>query len=183
MSPPSRGTGTGRADILDSAMKLVREGGTLSLDSVARAAGLTKPGLMYHFPTKEALMTGLVDHVVDAYERELAGRLPDQENASVEERLAAYVDWAFTTEIDRADFVMFTDPRLCEQLTTQWSERLRAWTEVPPDLPPERRSRLLSARLIADGSWFADASGVFPLQADERQAVWTVARRLLEGES
>lgn len=164
-------------------MRVVRQGGTISLDSVARAAGLTKPGLMYHFPTKEALMTGLVDHVVDAYERELAGRLPEAEAATVQQRLAAYVDWAFTTTIDRADFVMFTDPRLCEQLTTRWAERLRGWTEVPAELPPARRARLLSARLIADGSWFADASGVFPLEDGERQAVWAVARALLEEES
>jgi AcrR family transcriptional regulator len=170
-----------RAAILTAAMGLVRAAAPLSLDSVARAAGLTKPGLMYHFPTKEALMTGLVDHVVDGYERELLHRLPVGTTGTVEERLGAYAEWTFTAEIDGCDLVMFSDPRLREQLTARWTERLDGWLHVPDDLPVERRARLLAARLMADGSWFADASGVFPLADRDRPQVWAVIRELLEG--
>lgn len=168
-----------RVSILDAAAALVRDGGTVSLESAARAAGLTKPGLMYHFPTKEALMIGLVDHLVDSYERDLAARLP-QETATPEERIAAYVAWAFTADIDTADLVMFTDPRLRDHLTARWAERMQVWVGVPDDLPAERRARLLAARLIADGSWFADASGVLPLDDRDREQVWAVARELIE---
>ena len=170
-----------RAAILAGAMALARGGHTISLESVARAAGLTKPGLMYHFPTKEALMTGLVDHLVDGYERELRARLPEPPAvASVEQRLGAYLDWTFTATIDQADLIMFTDPRLREHLTTRWEARMRSWVGVPDDLPMPRRARLLAVRLIADGSWFADATGVLPLTADERRATWELGRALLE---
>ena len=169
-----------RDRILDAAMSRVREGRSLSLESVARAAELTKPGLMYHFPTKEALMSALVDHTIDGYERELGARLPHNGASTVEQRLAAYIDWAFTAEIDQCDLVMFSDPRLRDQLTARWSERLRVWVEVPVDLPPARRARLHAARLMADGSWFADASGVLPLTPAERQQVAALARELLE---
>jgi len=179
-----------RSTILDCVVALIRSGGTVSLESAARAAGLTKPGLMYHFPTKEALMTGLVDHVIDGYVRVFHAHLPaaepDRDPAAPipvptpEQRLSAYVDWAFSAEIDQSDLVVFTDPRLRGHLTARWTERLQEWVDVPGDLPPERRARLLAARLIADGSWFADASGVLPLTGAERHSVWTVARDLIE---
>ena len=44
------------------------QGVTISLESVALQAGITKPGLMYHFPSKEALMVGLVDHAAEHWE-------------------------------------------------------------------------------------------------------------------
>lgn len=168
-----------RGAILDAATTLIRDGATLSLDSVARAAGLTKPGLMYHYPTKRALMLGLVDHVLDGYEEALAQRLPRGVDAPVEQRLLAYAEWALTAEVDSADLVMFMDPRLREQLSARWTERMQRWVGVPDGLPAERRARLLSVRLIADGSWFADASGVAPLAADERRRVLAVARDLV----
>ena len=176
----SAASSTSRTRLLESALSLVREGENLSLESVARAAGLTKPGLMYHFPTKEALMSALVDETIDGYERELDSRLPDGAAPSVEQRLAAYVDWAFTAEIDQCDLVMFADPRLRDHLTARWTERLQVWVDVPSEVPPERRARLHAARLMADGSWFADASGVLPLTDAERQQVAALARQLLE---
>lgn len=38
--------------IIAAAFAQLEEGGSVSLDSVARAVGLTKPGVMYHYPTK-----------------------------------------------------------------------------------------------------------------------------------
>jgi AcrR family transcriptional regulator len=58
-----------REAILDAALVLLRDGGTLSLESAARAAEVSKPGLMYHFPTKEALVGALIDHLMARYER------------------------------------------------------------------------------------------------------------------
>lgn len=167
-----------RTAILEAATGLLREGTNPSLEAAARAAGLTKPGLMYHFPTKEALMVGLVDHLLDRYEEALGRRLP-QGSPSVEERLAAYVEWSFTTDIGEVDLVMFADPRLRDLLTARYAERMDRWVAIPDDVPAERRARLLAARLIADGSWFADASGVLPLTTRERPAVLAIARGLL----
>ncbi|MCX5496899.1 helix-turn-helix domain containing protein, partial [Kaistia dalseonensis] len=35
--------------------------GHLSLEAVAERAGISKGGLLYHFPTKQALLSGLVE--------------------------------------------------------------------------------------------------------------------------
>jgi AcrR family transcriptional regulator len=52
-----------REAILRAALELVREQGAhaLTLDAVARHAGVSKGGLIHHFNTKEALVRGVID--------------------------------------------------------------------------------------------------------------------------
>jgi AcrR family transcriptional regulator len=171
-----------RHRILDAALAMLREGGTVSLESAAHRAGLTKPGLMYHFPTKEALMIALVDHVVDGWERELATRLGEPvATAPPAERCRAYLEWSLSGEFDQGDLVIFTDPRLCGPMTARWAERLGPWLELPGELTPDQRARFTAVRLLADGAWFADAIDVFPLTADERGRIVDIADSLLKG--
>jgi AcrR family transcriptional regulator len=173
-----------RSAILDSALALAGGGATtVTLESVAQASGLTKPGVMYHFRNKQALMAAAVDHVIDRYERELLALVPDGTSASVEQRLLGYAEWALTAEIDRSDLVMFSDPRLVDVLTRKWSERLRPWLQVPEGTPAATRVRLHAVRMAADGSWFADASGILPLSTDERRDLLAFVRDLLEESS
>lgn len=51
-----------RDAILTAAEKVVLESGAahLTLDAVARRAGVSKGGLLYHFPSKEALLQGMI---------------------------------------------------------------------------------------------------------------------------
>lgn len=163
------------------AKALLDEGTPISLDSVAKAAGITKPGLMYHFPTKAALMDALVDHIVDKFERELVAQLPDSASPSARDRLRAYVRWAFQGTHGPSDLVAFTDPRLADRLRQRWTARFEKWIEVPADASPQDRAALHAARLLADGSWFADATATFPLNPTDRTAVLDVALHLLEG--
>ena len=169
--------------MLQSAEDHLRSSGALSLDTAARAAGVTKAGLMYHFGTKEDLMAAVVDRVMDRYEAALTAALPDGcdlASASVNERLAAYVTWACSNEFDVTDLVMFADPRLRQPLTQRWIERLEPWLEVPADIPAGEQSRLLAARLMADGAWFAGACGSVPLTESQKAGVRRVALELLE---
>ena len=166
--------------ILDTARTLLDDALPISLDSVAQAAGLSKPGLMYHFPTKSALMDALVDHVVTSHEQELARRLPVAlEQASVRQRLGAYVQWTLESAHRRSDLVMFADPKLADRMTVQWVERFRPWLEIPDDVTDTERARLHAARLLADGAWLAACTGIFPLADDERPGALAVALELL----
>jgi AcrR family transcriptional regulator len=62
-----RGRISSRQKILDAAAELVREigSGRLTLDAVAERAGLSKGGLLYNFPNKEALLQAMVQRLVD----------------------------------------------------------------------------------------------------------------------
>lgn len=52
-----------REHILQAAGRLVLTEGVsaLTLEAAAKAAGISKGGLLYHFPSKEALMLGMID--------------------------------------------------------------------------------------------------------------------------
>jgi AcrR family transcriptional regulator len=56
-----------RDRILDSAEQLVSDEGArhLTLDAVAQAAGVSKGGLLYHFPSKDALLAGMIERHID----------------------------------------------------------------------------------------------------------------------
>jgi AcrR family transcriptional regulator len=172
---------TSRVAILDSALDLAREGRTtVTLESVAQACGLTKPGVMYHFRNKQSLMVAAVHHLVDRYEQELLVLVPEGPSASAARRMLAYAEWMLTTQHDRSDLVMFGDPRLIDAATEAWSQRLRAWLDIPPSTPADLRVRLHAVRLAAEGSWFADASGILPLEGGDRGDLLWYLRGLIE---
>jgi AcrR family transcriptional regulator len=54
-----------RPDILDAAVKIAIAQGVLAvtIDSVAQAVGLTKAGLLYHYPSKDALLSAMLSHI------------------------------------------------------------------------------------------------------------------------
>ena len=58
--------------------------GGLVLDAVARDGGVSKGGLLYHFPSKEALVGGLCERMLERFDREieaLAAADPDPKGA------------------------------------------------------------------------------------------------------
>jgi AcrR family transcriptional regulator len=62
-----RGRKSSREKILDAAAELVSEigSGRLTLDAVAERAGLSKGGLLYNFPSKEALLQAMIQRLID----------------------------------------------------------------------------------------------------------------------
>ncbi|WP_262032515.1 TetR/AcrR family transcriptional regulator [Microvirga sp. Mcv34] len=67
-----RGRRRSRDKILDAAAELIREigSGRLTLDGVAERAGLSKGGLLYNFPTKEALLQAMIQRLIDEVQTE-----------------------------------------------------------------------------------------------------------------
>ena len=56
-----------RDRIIEAALKVVNDLGPnrLTLEEAARAAGVSKGGVLYHFPCKDALLSGMLDHMLD----------------------------------------------------------------------------------------------------------------------
>lgn len=77
-----------RERILAAAADVARENGpgSLSLDAVAQRAGVSKGGLLYNFPTKAALMNGLVTSYVETFQRAI-----DEAVAAGEPVLSAFL--------------------------------------------------------------------------------------------
>ena len=74
VSQHSPGTRT-RAQILAAAAELAKEKGAahISIEAIAQRAGLSKGGLLYHFPKKDALIQALVEQHLAEVESQLAG--------------------------------------------------------------------------------------------------------------
>ncbi|MGP4023205.1 TetR/AcrR family transcriptional regulator [Actinomadura sp. 3N407] len=175
-----------RQRILDGALELLRAegGGKITLDAAARQAGVTKPGLMYHFATKDALMLGVVEYAADRWERRLLDYLGQPlETAAPHQRIRAYVRVSLTEEFDRADFAIFADALYRDALGAAWVRRFDPWLALPDDLPEAERGRLTAARLLADGYWTAAATGVFPVPERDRAQILAVADHLLNDEA
>lgn len=88
-----------REAILDAAEELASEVGAnhMSLDAVAARAGLSKGGVLYQFPSKVALLQGMLERYVQRLEaspkraREGSGR-KSEANRLLRARLASRVD-------------------------------------------------------------------------------------------
>ncbi|OAT67941.1 TetR family transcriptional regulator [Mycobacteroides immunogenum] len=166
-----------RSEILDHAIAVVQAGEPLTIDAVARASGLTKPGVVHHFKTKEALTEALMDRIAERWETSMAARTPD--GSDPVQRLRAYVEYALTDSFDQSDLVMFADVRLREQLRERWVERMDPWFGMSIKGPVQYRARLRAARILADGAWFNKALGVSTSRADEQNAIRAIALNLL----
>jgi AcrR family transcriptional regulator len=66
-----------RERLLDAAERVVVEAGAthLTLDAVAKSARVSKGGLLYHFPSKEALLEGMLERHFRDVDAQVAARL------------------------------------------------------------------------------------------------------------
>ena len=112
-----------RQNILAAAAELARcsGAGNLSLDAVAARAGVSKGGLLYHFPSKSCLMEALVEDYLGRFEAALSR----EENAARPNGVvAAYI-------------AQFRNERRCDPNPP--SGLLAALAEDPNMLDPVRR--------------------------------------------
>ncbi|WP_327028267.1 TetR family transcriptional regulator [Micromonospora sp. NBC_01740] len=163
-----------RTAVLDAAMTLIsaEEGANITLDAVARQAGMTKPGLMYHFPTRDALLLAIVEHAARRVEDAMLATLAVPfDQATPAARIRAYARVAYGGDASRAEYAVAAEAAYRPALSGPWVGRLAKWFDLPPDLPPTTRARLTLARLAADGLWSAFATGLFPPEPQDRDAL------------
>ncbi|MBB6672948.1 TetR/AcrR family transcriptional regulator [Cohnella nanjingensis] len=162
-----------RSAILQVACRLVRERGAsrLTLDAVAKEAGVSKGGLLYHFPTKEALIQAALDDFLNRFDsstEEEAAR-----NAKLDNRWAqAYLRQTF--EISKEDLEMSfgilaaasSNPDLLEPMRQRyidWQSRMTAECRDPVEATV--------ARLAADGLFYCELFGFAPMDEKLRSEV------------
>jgi AcrR family transcriptional regulator len=146
-----------REHILDAANELFVESGfrAVSLRDIAARAGLSHPGLLRHFPSKDAVLDALVDRFERDNERWIADHptgeaLPIVELARRNARVPGYVE-LFATLAGEA-----TSPT--HPAHARWRQRYRALrerTRVPDGRP--RDGVLVSSEAWADAARFVAA--------------------------
>ncbi|TDD94040.1 TetR/AcrR family transcriptional regulator [Actinomadura rubrisoli] len=142
-----------REALLDAAESLLFEHGTqaLTLAAVADRAGVSKGGLLYHFPTKEALVRAMVARVIEEFD----GLVASHDDGTPGSYSRAYVEATFEILTGEARAhrrwsaitAAATDPEQAEPL----NEAMRRWHGEPAG---ERDpGAAMVVRLAAEGLW------------------------------
>jgi AcrR family transcriptional regulator len=163
-----------RATILDAAAERFAAGGyhPTTIQEIATAAGITKPVLYDHFPSKVALYVTLIEQTRDELTSSTAAAMaPD---APVHDRVAAAIDgfFAYVERRPAAARVLFTPPEgdrdaidAARRVQAEATGRLVALLAAEPDFLPgaaDRDRRLeLCMEFIKIGlhglaAWWAD---------------------------
>lgn len=161
-----------RAQLLAVALDLLVDEGfhALTLDGVARRAGVSKGGLQYHFRSKAALLEGLYLHLTDECFQQMGAVLADEDDRPGR-HARAYIRTSFLP----------MDPRRQKAiglLTLNWPEAGQRWrqdmlTELEKDRQeaPAAVDQLLALRLAADGFWCAQMFDSYAISEARRTAL------------
>lgn len=149
-----------RAAVLDATWRVVERGGISSVtyEAVAAEAGLTKAGIVYHFPSRDDLIHALQQHLAGRWDSALRDKGgADPEELSDQQKLRAYVETA-TSSATTAELLLILEAATDPDLSRPWNDVVERWTPPLPTAPlPEDRLRQIVAMLAADGLWMHEA--------------------------
>ena len=167
---------TTQQHILEAANRIIQREGVahLTIEAVAKEAGLSKGGVLYHFPSKEALVEGLIAFHIEGYTHALTKASSEVETGPGQWTRANILASSTlpgepleeVNAITGLIAAIATNPRLLDPLREQYDQ----WQEQSENdnLPPTLATIL---RLAVDGLWLADMLGFAPPQGKFREEV------------
>ncbi|TNJ48071.1 TetR family transcriptional regulator C-terminal domain-containing protein [Phaeobacter sp. B1627] len=121
---PTRIQKRNRANILEAALEVFSQNGFrgATVDQIATAAGLSKPNLLYYFPSKDAIFTALLSALLDTWLDPLREINPDGDPmaeilAYVERKLQMSKDMPRESRLFANEIVQGA-PRMIDALST-----------------------------------------------------------------
>lgn len=135
----------------------------LTLEAVAREANVSKGGLLYHFPSKEAIVKGMVDYYLDSFEARLKQHLPDDGEITVTQWLHAYIQSSFPTNPeDNISACLLAAMSVNPDLLGPIRDRYTSWQNDLESLSGANPALATIIRLTIDGLWIAHLLGFAP---------------------
>jgi AcrR family transcriptional regulator len=171
-----------RARLLEAAGQVVLKQGLqgLTLDAVAQAAGVSKGGLLYHYPSKETLVKGLFAHLLEEFERDVERRIDPTEPPGTPGRYTrAYIAASFSSDERQRELgaligaLVTADPELLTMVRASF-ERTRAAIAV--DGLGDLRAALV--QMATDGIMLYEMLGVQVLSSELCLALFEELMRL-----
>ncbi len=169
---------TTREAILKAANQVVMEGGVarLTLEAVAQAAGVSKGGLLYHFPSKDALVKGMIEFLNVAFNASIRQAYEADRGPARGRWLRSFIRATFSSEQVGIGAGLLAavalNPALLEPNRTNyqtWQQQIEA-----DGIDPATATII---RLAVDGLFFSELLDFAPPQQSLRE---TVLNRLLE---
>ena len=177
-----------REKILDAAAAVILRDGAaqMTVDAVVAEAGVSKGGLFYHFPSKDALIEGLIHRVDDQWMQALEaarGAEAPGPGRFVRAVFRSFFNCPAATGDDSnchrlcgaLAAVAISNPKLLTRTRATYARILR---ELAEDGLPVGRALMVFAAL--DGLWAAQVFGMYELTEAQRSAVREELKELLE---
>lgn len=160
--------------ILQAACQLIVRDGVpkLTLDMVAQEAGVSKGGLLYHFKSKDALITGMVYYMLDFYTMKVEERVAKEKEDTEGKWTRAFIYATCSIKQENEEIgagliaAVANNPELLlpvRQYYQDWQQRLQK-----DGLDPALATLI---RLAADGLWFADLLDLSPPNGNLRSQI------------
>lgn len=170
-----RAPDTTRAEILDKALEVAAELGAMgfTLDAVAARTTVSKGAVLHHFPTKKALLEGMIDHLGDMHTEAIlaeAARDPEPYGRNARAYLRSVVNEPVTPKDVSIGRVVLAACAIDPSLSARWTHWIEQVRQDDPSDPVGADDALL-LRLIADGLWMSDMFGVHPVSQAQRRAL------------
>lgn len=169
-----------RTLVIQSALAIIARDGPnrLTLDAIAREAGISKGGVMHQFPTKEAVLRALLDHQRDHFRQSTERYLAEHGAEHAHPHLAGHIAGAREAAAESNSVAlaimaaMAQDPSLLSSVLERDRDHLRAIREEARD-PDLATLRWEAARGIV----ITHLLGMSPLTAEDRERLFA---RLLD---
>lgn len=163
-----------RAHILAAAAELAKEKGAahISLEAIAQRAGLSKGGLLYHFPRKDALIRALVEQHLAEVDAMLAAIEANNGHRRNNTIARAFVELSrekaceHKSNLDGILMALAENPHLLDPIRAHEKRMIERIRRTAAD-----RELSLIALLVIEGMRSLDLFNVNELATEERAAV------------
>ena len=164
-----------RAEIIDMAIEVAAEQGAmgLTMDAVVARLPFSKGALLHHFPTKQALLEGVVDQLAGEMAAAVlaeATRDPNPYGRNARAYLRATVNEPVTERDVCIGRAILATCAVEPVLIGRWRAAMQALAADDP-VDPAGKDDALMLRLIADGLWMSDLFGTHEVSPEQRRAL------------
>jgi len=171
-----------RKKVLNASRQIVEErgAGALTYDEISSVSGVTRGGITYHFPTKQSLLSALVENDSEQWQQLEDELKPDGLADDAAKLIAVLRSWT-NDRPERRRFVagmlsaVTLDPPILDPVRE--TERAR----VDATNWDQRTLRMEIARLAASGLFWADLFGCPSIPDDVRRKLVDELERLALG--
>lgn len=161
-----------RMALLEAAERVLqKQGAALSLDAVAREAGVSKGGLLHHYPSREALLSALALALVDRFRERVAAAHAREVAAHGEKPgawLRAYIEVSFTPEAGEEALCVALAPLAGHPDLMAGLREAQAFVLTGAENDGLPIGRAHAIRLACDGFWLGPLTGMPDLSPGAR---------------
>jgi AcrR family transcriptional regulator len=164
-----------RETVLKAAAQIIAHNGinAFTLEAVAQEAGVTKGGVLHHFPSKEALLNGLIEQVIQVFNTRLVEELNTEPEGQPGRWLRAYIRTIFSVRYDDKNLLpalagaAAAGDQILVRIRRSFEETQRA--AVQDGIDPVQATVI---RLAVDGMVFARSLNIDVLDQKTGQKVY-----------